>query len=327
MYAAPRFRRSPVTPLALAVLQAFTLPACHRFASGSGDGGTKGTDNNANGSTATPPVTPTVAAFGLCFADECAKGLTCAPWGASSYCLLRCANDGACAANDRCSGGYCLHKVSYYDICAAFDACPSDALCAALAQLAPTRCTPVCEVGSLTGFGAVTSCPALPAGVLGAAPTCTAGMLSTSTAKFCTAEVATGERCDQFAWRCNDDATRPDTDTAHGPSASGGPDPGALRCLPRGSESSCLRVCTLDGRVTTSPCACPTTDPLCTDPSDPGLGWVCAHWSELALGLGACVPLETCTDDTACADNARSGLSKCKPSPYDGVTGSVCQRP
>ncbi len=270
--------------------------------------------------------TPLIVEYGLCFASECASGLECVSWGVSSYCLKPCSGD-TCAATQRCADGYCLQKAGYYEICARFDACAADAYCHELAQVAPTRCVPVCDPGDLAGFSAVPSCPALPASLNTGAPSCTANMLASSTAKLCTAEAAVVERCDQLALRCNDGDQRPDTDPALEAASASAPDPGALRCLAAGAESICARVCSIDGGASTSPCACPAADPLCDDPSDQGLAWQCLHWTGLATDLRACAMIEVCTNNTTCADNITSGLTACKASPYDGISGQVCQRP
>jgi hypothetical protein len=51
------------------------------------------------------------------------------------------------------------------------------------------------------------------------------------------------------------------------------------------------------------------------------------RWASLDEGAGVCVPVETCVNSDACADNTVTGLTACAPSPYEGTDATICQRP
>ncbi len=297
----------------------------------------------SRGGTTVPPTdtdpTPGIAEFGRCDGlppDSCADGLTCMPVGTRSFCVRTCAYpDGACPTQSRCipqpegfsyADGFCANVRSHYATCGGpLETCTQDALCAS-ASLAPARCVPICDVGDLgSDYAAVDSCPPLPNNLTATSPGCVASALASTTASFCSAEVPIGAPCDGLALACS--SSRADTDLANEPTSSGAADAGAPRCLPVSGQFVCLRVCSVDGGATQSPCSCPSGDSLCDDPTDPGLAWGCVSWSGLADGLWACTPMESCTSDEVCSDNQLSGLSHCGPSPYPQVAGNVCQLP
>jgi hypothetical protein len=255
----------------------------HSGADGSGAGGDNGGDPGA--------TTPTALdEFGVCFTEfgpPCKSGLDCIKLDENSYCLSPCNPPSVtCAAGQVCDAQHCRRATAYYAATGRLDACPPDTLGISLIPLAPTRCVPICEAGDLSDHQAVSACPSLPPGVTGGPVTCRGGLLATTTAKFCVAEVEIGAPCDQFALRCNADGDRPDSDPDHEATAAGRPDPGAPRCLPIGVDSFCLRVCSIDHGQTTSPCSC---DGACSDPLDPGLTPACEGWADLAPDLRACV--------------------------------------
>jgi hypothetical protein len=262
--------------------------------------------------------------FGVCARlEQCAPGLECHALGTASYCLRPCSVAVPCPADLRCDDtGYCLRAAAYFAPCGRLDACSNDALCDSQSLTATPRCVPICDVGDLVGKSAVAACPALPAEISAGPVRCQAGARDGTTASFCVAEVAIGETCDEMALRCNPEGARADTDAST--AVAGAPEPGAPRCLPVFGSSICARVCTTDGGATTSPCGCPGSDALCADPSDPGLAWECVHWTELATGLGACAPVESCASGSECDDNTASGFVACVTSPYDSPSGSIC---
>ncbi len=281
-------------------------------------------DNGRDGGDDDEPLL--LGRFELCLSPaECDVGLECVELGDTSYCLATCADPIHCRDEERCGfDGFCYRAADYYAPCSALDACAEDAICASNTLGAP-HCAPICDVGDLVGFSAVASCPALPA-ELGGAPSCTPGLVATTTASLCAALVREGAICDEAALRCDPDGLR-DSDEAREPAAEGDPDPGAMACLPLGAEHRCLRICAVPDVVQMAPCDCPAGDALCTDPSDDGLAWSCTLWPELADGFGACRPIEECFDHTPCSDNTTSGLTSCGASPYQSGPDMVCQAP
>lgn len=296
---------------------------------GDGDSGTGG--SGAVGATE----------FGSCpesMPGVCADGLECVRLDTSAYCVKTCTlgSGSECDASQACgpqyldgTRGFCATKRKAYEVCTHLHTCGSDAIC--LGFFGPSRCSPICDTGTLTGATAVAACPVLPATLTSQAPTCTAISSFGSQFSICGAEVAVGEACDQAVLRCNGNDTRPDTDGGAEPATANGPDAGALRCLlgPDGGpdgEPTCQRLCSVDQGVNQSPCTCPQADPACADPSDPNLGWGCEAWDGLASGLRACVWIEDCTaSGSECADNTGSRFVACTPSPYSTGPSRVCR--
>ncbi len=291
-----------------------------------------GGDPSSDPGPVTDPDPGTIGEFAECLdTSQCVAGLECTPWGLLGrlYCMQPCSGD-TCGTGRRCTDGYCTKVLTYYQPPDPFSGCSADALPYKRAPAGMTHCAPICDVGNLVGYQAVPdapACPALPASIRGSAPTCTTVDVDGHTAGLCVSEVAIGEICDQGSLRCNLDGARADTDPAHEATAADPyDDPGAPSCLPAPDVGArCLRVCSVDGGATTSPCACPAGD-LCTDPAD-GLAWQCHGWSRLASSLRACVPVEDCTGDaTVCADNTASGLLTCDPTLFtDPSPASTCQ--
>lgn len=319
---------------------ALAAAACTPAAPGAGPSATGGDqstggDPSPGGDPVTPggdPVTPppaTVPQYSECVSGStCTAGTTCSSFEGSrrTYCLKGCADDSACAAGERCSLGTCRRLVAPYGVLSAFDDCGPTAMAYAAVPIAPLRCVPICEVGDLVGFQAVAVCPPLPADIVGGEPVCTRGVVPTTTAGFCTAEVHEGEVCDQASLRCNAGGTRPDTDPNQG--ATGAGNPGALWCLPHEGESRCQRVCAVDTSGPT-PCGC-AGDPLCSEPADPGVAWSCVSWDEVkgpTTRTYACVAIEPCATDAVCADDTIAGTTRCGTSPYTPGAPSVCQKP
>jgi len=330
-------------------LVALAVAACTPASPGAGrstTGGDPSTGGNPGGDPVTPggdPVTPggdptppptTVPEYSECLSGStCAAGLSCSAFEGSrrTYCLKGCLDDSTCAAGERCLLGTCRRLVPPYGVVGAFDDCGPTAMAYATVPVAPLRCVPICDVGDLVGYQAVAVCPPLPTGIVGGEPVCTRGVVPTTTASFCTAEVREGEVCDQASLRCNVAGTRPDTDAAQGATGAGGNDPGALGCLPHQGESRCQRVCAV-GTGAQSPCGC-AGDPLCSEPADPGVAWSCVSWNEVAgptTRLYGCIAVEPCAADAVCADDTIAGTTRCATSPYTPYAGSmasVCLKP
>lgn len=307
---------------------------------GGARGGTTGGIANVVGTDATGPPTH-LAEQASCeplVADMCDTGLLCLSLGSRAYCVRPCTLPGGetCDASQVCvinpqssdaSAGYCSAAVPHYDVCNDLHACGRNALCLANATAAATRCVPICEVGTLAGHTAVTQCPPLPAGLGGQATACVLSTVGSVNASLCVADVMVGALCDQAALRCNVGGTRPSTGPGTVPLYAGGPSAGALSCLPHGSLSTCMRVCSTDGGTTQASCLCPTTDAACTDPHDAGVGWACVGWSGLAAALTACAPSERCDEARVCDDNMQTGLTHCGPTPYTSGSALLCIAP
>lgn len=337
----------------LPLLLASVVTGCDANREGMGGGG--GNPGGQGGTGGTHGTSPEFSPCTPLIANTCAPGLTCASVGVNGRCAHSCdpasTSGGGCPQNRVClpqytdpSLGYCVEERGYYDTCegqSSLSGCSPDSYCLSQIPSMPDRCVPVCAIGDLTVTESVDACPALPPGfaALGDTATqCTPITVGAAEGSLCSLEVPVGAPCDQATLRCNLDGSRPDTDPEREPSAQGELDIGALHCLPAvGGGAQCLRACRLPGAggggaggtFGTEPCGCPPDDPLCDDPSDPGLDWACVTWPPLsAPEVGACQPLEDCTADaTVCADNTASGLTACVDSPYSNVPGKICGLP